>query len=368
MVSDGGRFGVALGARAGRDPAGVELAGKPNDAGLGADERECRVGLIFRGDERGQCGGRQVDGSNATVPTIRDEEVARGVEGEPVRRAQLGGGGRAAVPAEAVGAGAGDRGDNPVGRHPADAEVALVSDVEDARRVESDAVRDAQPSAGGGVAVAAEAGVAGAGDGRDDPVGRHLADAEVALVRDVEVARRVEGDVVREVQLGGGGGALVATKAGNTGAGKRGDDPVGRHPADAVVRGVGDEEIARGVYGDAGRGLELGGSRQAAVATEAGPTGAGDGRDDPGVGRHPADAVVVGVGDEEVARGVHGDAGRGLELGGGRQAVVAEEAGSAGAGDRADVPARRDLADAVVVGVGNEKVTRGVDGDTGRGR
>src|SRR5207253_1188676 len=85
-------------------------------------------------------------------------------------------------------------------------------------------------------------------------------------------------------------------------------------------------------------------------------------------GRHPADAVVVGVGDEEVARGVHGDAGRGLELGGGRQAVVAEEAGSAGAGDRADVPARRDLADAVVVGVGNEKVTRGVDGDTGRGR
>src|SRR5439155_134534 len=143
-------------------------------------------------------------------------------------------------------------------------------------------------------------------------------------------------------------------------------DPVGRHPADAVVRGVGDEEIARGVYGDAGRGLELGGSRQAAVATEAGPTGAGDGRDDPGVGRHPADAVVVGVGDEEVARGVHGDAGRGLELGGGGGAAVVDGVTPA-AGDGRDDPApSRHLADAVVRRVRDEEVARSVDGDTGR--
>ena len=60
--------------------------------------------------------------------------------------------------------------------------------------------------------------------------------------------------------------------------------------------------------------------------------------------------VVVGVGDEQVARGVDGDAVGDVQLGGGRGPVVAAVTGGAVAGDGDDVAGRLDdLADHVVV-------------------
>ena len=53
-----------------------------------------------------------------------------------------------------------------------------------------------------------------------------------------------------------------------------------------------------------------------------------------------ADAVVVGVGEVEIVDGVEGEALRGVELGGGGGAVVAGEALCAGAGDGGDVAGR----------------------------
>ena len=67
-----------------------------------------------------------------------------------------------------------------------------------------------------------------------------------------------------------------------------------------VVR-VRDEEVARGVDGDPRRGPQLGVRGGAEVAAEAGNADAGHGGDDPGAGRHLADAVVLWVCDEEVS-------------------------------------------------------------------
>ena len=60
----------------------------------------------------------------------------------------------------------------------------------------------------------------------------------------------------------------VGLLAGRLGAGNRGNE-VGVHPADAVVVPVGDQEVAVGRDAQAVRTGELGGAREAAVAGEA---------------------------------------------------------------------------------------------------
>ena len=74
------------------------------------------------------------------------------------------------------------------------------------------------------------------------------------------------------------------------------------------------------------------------------------------------------VGDEQVARGVDGNAEGPVELCGGRWPIVAAVTLGSVAGDGDDVAGRLDhLANDVVVSVGDELVARGVDGDALRG-
>src|SRR2546426_935451 len=148
-----------------------------------------------------------------------------------------------------------------------------------------------------------------ASDRGDDPsVSRDFADAGVGGVDGERVARGVGGDVVREVQLCAGGRAAVTAEAGDAGAGDRADESgAGRHPANAQVALIRDEEVAHGVDNDTARVVQLGARGWAVVAAEARDAGAGDGGDDPSVSRHFADAAVGGVRDEEVAPGVDDD-------------------------------------------------------------
>ena len=69
-------------------------------------------------------------------------------------------------------------------------------------------------------------------------------------VGDVEVVGGVEGEALRGVELGGGGGAVVAGEALGAGAGDGGDVAEGVDLADDVVAGLGDVEIALGVEDD----------------------------------------------------------------------------------------------------------------------
>ena len=123
-----------------------------------------------------------------------------------------------------------------------------------------------------------------------------------------------------------------------------------RDLADHVVVTVGDEQVARGIDGDAAGVVQLGGGRGSVVAAVTGGAVAGDGDDVAGRLDHLADHVVADVGDEQVARGVDGDADGVVQLGGGRGPVVAAVTGGAVAGDGDDVAGRLDhLADHVVV-------------------
>src|SRR5690606_27116812 len=89
--------------------------------------------------------------------------------------------------------------------------------------------------------------------------------------------------------------------------GHGGDRPGRIDAADAMVEGVGHVEGSVGRHVDTTRPVELGLGRRAAVAGEAGGAGAGDGLDGAG-GVDPPDAVVERVGHVEVAGVVEGDA------------------------------------------------------------
>src|SRR5207244_282540 len=70
--------------------------------------------------------------------------------------------------------------------------------------------------------------------------------------------------------------------------------------------------------------------------------------------RNGADDLVVVIGDQEPAVGSDRDELGAFELGGGGGAAVAHVAGRSGAGDGGDRPGSRDLADPVVVVVGDQ--------------
>ena len=71
-------------------------------------------------------------------------------------------------------------------------------------------------------------------------------------VGDVEIVCGVEGEALRRVECGGGGGAVVAGEALSAGAGDGGDVAGGVDLADDVVRGFGEVEVAGGVEDDGG--------------------------------------------------------------------------------------------------------------------
>ena len=234
------------------------------------------------------------DLADHVVAGVGDEQVARSVQGDPPRAVELGGAGRAAIPGVAGGAGAGDGVDDPVGRHFADDVVARVGDEEVARGVHGHGRRSRELGGRGRAAVAAVAAhaIAIAGDGVDDPVGCHLADHVVVVIDDEHVARGVDGHAGRVMKLGGRGGPAVSGVATRVaGAGEGMDDPVGRHLADDLVGRVGDEDVAGGVDRHVGRVSQLGGGGRAVVAAVAEAAVAGDVVDDP-VGRDLADPLA----------------------------------------------------------------------------
>ena len=87
-----------------------------------------------------------------------------------------------------------------------------------------------------------------------------------------------------------------------------GDDPVRRvNPADSVVLQVGDEEVPMLVERGPVRRGDHGTEGGAAVAGVPLGAASGDGVDDAGCGVYPADASVMGVGNEQVALAITRD-------------------------------------------------------------
>src|SRR5207249_2789616 len=137
-------------------------------------------------------------------------------------------------------------------------------------------------------------------------------------------------------------------------------------PADAVVVGIGDEQVSGRVQGKAdgkgkrrlggrtklrgGRGTVVTGKAAAAVASGCG--------DDFGLSVDPADTVVAAIGDEQVSGRVQGEAFGIGKLRSGRGAIVSGEAVSAITGVGSDGPGLSvDPADTVVEEIGDQQVS-----------
>src|SRR5205807_930909 len=82
-----------------------------------------------------------------------------------------------------------------------------------------------------------------ADDGADETRWRHLADA--VAIDDQDVAAGIDCHRAR-ADSGAGGGPAVAAEARNAVAGNGADDTRGRHLADDVAAGIGDEAVAVG--------------------------------------------------------------------------------------------------------------------------
>ena len=228
-----------------------------------------------------------------------------------------------------------------------------VGDVE----VAPDDVHGSGSVEGGGrrrATIALGTGGAGTGDGGDDPVGPDPADPIVLAVGDVDDSGRVDIDATRLVEPGVDGRAAVPAEAGDGRTGEAGDDPVGVDLPDAVDLRLGDVEHAAGPHGDSAGLRQIGLASRAAVAVAASGPGPGDRRDRSG-GVDLADPVVVRVGDVEIAGSVEEDPLRVGQLGADRRPVVASESTRAGPGDRADGPVAVDLPNGVVFRVGDDE-------------
>ena len=277
--------------------------------------------------------------THTIVPRVCDVDAARRVDGDAVRVIERRAGARAAVAEETRRAGARDRGDDASARDPeAHAMVVPVRDVDVSLRVDGDAGRVVERRARAHAAVAAETPCPGARDRGDDARARDpQAHAMVVGVSDVDVARRVDCNAYWIVECRARARAAVAAEVLCSGARDRGDDARARDPqAHAIVVGVRDVDVARRVNGDALRIAERGARARAAVAAEARCSGARNRGDDARVWDPQTHAMVSTVRDVYVARSVQGDTPRIIERRARARAAVAAEARCPCARDRGD--------------------------------
>ena len=129
--------------------------------------------------------------------------------------------------------GAGDRRDQPVGRDLADPPLEELAEVERAVGGDRHPLKGSQQSIGGRYSLTGLA--SAAGERRDRSVGCDPADPPVAVVADVQRAVRPQGQGRGEVERGLGRRTPIAGEPGHSGSGHGGDHPVGVHLAHPVV-------------------------------------------------------------------------------------------------------------------------------------
>src|SRR5205814_1133003 len=159
-------------------------------------------------------------------PLLRDVQVAARLQGDPVWVVKTRASRRTAIAREGGAAIARHGGDDPRRcGDPANSVVALVRDVDIAARIQRDTVWVVEARARRRTAIAREAGAAIARHGGDDPRRRSdPANAVVALVRDVEIAARIQRDTVCAVQAPARRRTAIAREAVDAIARHGGDD------------------------------------------------------------------------------------------------------------------------------------------------
>src|SRR5579884_1463983 len=279
---------------------------RPVEAGFRRGAAVAVAALAAAGDRRDDAAA-PVDQTDRVVLGIDNEDVAVAVERHLFRRVEYRGNGRTAVAGIAACAGAGNGGDGSAGRIDRAQPAPLpFENVDGAVGRDLDGARAEDAGRRGRAAVAAVLADAGPREGLDR-AGHQIDDAN-AVVGDIGDEQppvcSIERQPVRLGQPGARGGTAVAAEPGLAGAGQGRDHPGHIDPADDRVEAVGDIEIAGPADRDAVGFVEARLGRRTAVAGISLGAVAGDRRDRAGGGIDAADAVVEGVGEIEVAGGV----------------------------------------------------------------
>ena len=182
-----------------------------------------------------------------------------------------------------------------------------VADVKIEGRIHSYAVGRIESRRRGRAAIAGVGLSAVAGYGIDGCTG-DLADAMVVGVGDIDVVAAVDGDRGGITQCRSGGGRAVAGEARITGSRDRAD-VAAAYFTNAVVMRVGDVNVAVGVHGHAVGRVEHCAAGRRAIAAKA-LRAASSNCAHQAIHIHFEDAVVVRIGDEQVARRIEGHSSR----------------------------------------------------------
>ena len=186
--------------------------------------------------------------------------------------------------------------------------------------------------------------------------GIHFADAVIAGIGNVEVARIIHRHAAGVVKLRLDCRAAVPAVTPLSGSRYRGDDAPCIHLADAVIAGIGDVEATRIIYSYAVWMDELRLSRWPVVADLFGSHHCGDDARD----IHLAYAVIVGIGDVDVAQAIRRHVFGERELRLNRRPIVSVIAPLPGSCHRGNIAGGIHLADAMVVVFDNVNVARTV--------
>src|SRR6266480_7473517 len=281
--------------------------------------------------------GMKNDLANSVVSLVRDVQIAARIQRDPVWVVETRARRRTAIAREGGAAIARHGGDDPRRRgDPANSVVALVRDVDIAVRIQRDTIRVVEARARRRTTVAREGGAAIARHGGDDSRRRiDLANAVVVLVRNIEVATCIQRHSSWVVEARARRRAAIAQGAATTGYGR--DDPRrgGDFANSAVVR-VRDIEIPARIQRDTGRVVETRVRRHTAIAREGVEAIARHGRDDPRRRSDLANAVVALVRDVEIAARIQRDTDWAVEARTRRRTAIAREAKGAVARHRRD--------------------------------
>ena len=178
--------------------------------------------------------------------------------------------------------------------------VYVIGDQQAAAGVHRNVKRAVQPRIRRQSSVPAKAGLAGAGERRDRPVGRDPADAMTLAVGDEKVPCGIRGETINTVEGCVRGGSPVTGGTHGASTRNRLDDAVKADPADARVEADGNIQVANRVQRHRARECDRSPLCRTAVSGETFDAVSCDDRQD-SRRRNPHNLMIRGVGDDHAA-------------------------------------------------------------------
>ena len=187
----------------------------------------------------------------------------------------------------------------------------------------------------------------------------------VQRVGDIQIAVGIHLAGSGLIELRGASLTAIAAVAGRTDAGHRLDRPILRNAQHAMISGIGDIHAAGAIRAETSRPPQRDQQRRRALNAKARRPGARN-RPNLAVGADLANPVIVRIGDHQIAKDVHRHAHRSVERRHGSQRPFTACGSDACAGYRAHGPLRRHLSHTLGARIGDVQVAAEIHRESGR--